>query len=75
MVETFITDAKSVDFNLLPPFVTFLVYKAAAVVTNRLFLDIDWNAGIKDLRTLRSFLQIVAKRWVGCGELIEMFER
>jgi hypothetical protein len=67
-VEPFTLGSQSIDFNVLPPFVTFLVYKAAAFVTERLLMNIDSNEGPKKLRILRNFLSIVGERWLGCGE-------
>jgi hypothetical protein len=61
-VESFTLGAQSIDFNFLPPFVTFLVYKTAAIVTERLLIGIDSNEGLKKLRILRNFLRIVGKR-------------
>jgi len=74
-VEPFTLGAQSIDFNFLPPFVTFLVYKAAAIVTQRLLMDSDSNEGLNQLRILRNFLRIVKERWLGCGELSKMFEK
>jgi hypothetical protein len=74
-VEPFTLSTQSIDFNLLPPFVTFLVYKAAAIVTERLLIDIDSNEGLKKLRILRKFLRVVGERWLGCGELSRTFEK
>jgi hypothetical protein len=66
---------QSIDFNLLPPFVTFLVYKAAVIVTERLRVDSDANEGLKKLRILRNFLRNVGERWLGSGELSKSFEK
>jgi hypothetical protein len=75
IVEPFITGTQSLDFNLLPPFVLFSVYKTAAVVTERLLMDNDSTEGMKRLRILRHFLQIVGKRWLSCGKLMKKFEK
>jgi hypothetical protein len=69
-VEFFVLGTQPVDFNLLPPFVTFLVYKAAAIVTERLVPTPNENEGLKQLRILRNFLRIVGERWLGCGEFV-----
>ncbi|KAK4948606.1 hypothetical protein LTR10_012610 [Elasticomyces elasticus] len=65
-VELFTMGTRSVDFNCFPPFVTFLVYKTAMITTERLAMELDTNDGLARLRTLRKFLRIVAKRWLGC---------
>ena len=75
IVESFTLGSQSIDFNLLPPFVTFLVYKAAAIVTERLLTDSDPNEGLKKLRILRNFLKIVGQRWLSCSELSKSFEK
>ena len=74
-VEPFILGTQSIDFNFLPPFVTFLVYKAAAIITERLLTNSGSNEELKKLRILRNFLRIVGERWLGCGELSKTFER
>lgn len=73
-VQPFVMGTQTLDFNVFPPFVTFLVYKAAAIVTERLWMDIDHNEGLKKLRILRGFLKLVSTRWLACGEFSEMFD-
>lgn len=66
----------SVDRTLLPPFVTFMAYKAAAVVTQRLLVsqvddddgDGDAKEGLRKLKILRRFLEITGRRWLSGGE-------
>ena len=67
-IEPFTLGTQSLDFDLLPPFITFSVYKAAAIVTERLLRDTDSNEELKQLRILRRFLRMVGKRWLSCGE-------
>lgn len=74
-VEPFALGTQSIDYNLLPPFVTLLVYKAAAIVTEKLVMDSHSNEGLKNLRILRNFLGIVGERWLGCSELGKTFEK
>ncbi|KAK9328270.1 hypothetical protein V1520DRAFT_328417 [Lipomyces starkeyi] len=71
-VEPFTLGTQSIDFNFLPPFVTFLVYKAAAILTERLFMDSDSNEGLRKLRILRNFLRIVGERWLGCERYLKL---
>jgi len=68
IVEPFTLGTQDIDFNLLPPIAAFLVYKAAALITERLLLDMTSVESIKQLRTLRGFLKLMSKRWLGCGE-------
>lgn len=74
-VEPFTLGTQYVDFNFLPPFVTFLVYKAAAIVTERLLTTSDSNEGLRKLRILRNFLMIMGERWLSCGELSKTVEK
>jgi hypothetical protein len=67
-LETFTLGEQSIDFNIFPPFVAFMVYKAAAIVTERLWMDSDSNKWLKTLRSLRNFLKIIEQRWLGAGE-------
>ncbi|EXJ82580.1 hypothetical protein A1O3_06393 [Capronia epimyces CBS 606.96] len=72
-VELFTLGTQSVEFNVLrvPPFVTFLVYKAAAIVTKRLLVDTSSSGSDEELgklRLLRNFLKIMGARWLGCGK-------
>ena len=69
IVEPFALGAQSIDFNLLPPFVTFLVYKAATLLTERLWIDGDSNEG------LRKFLAMVGERWFCGGEWSKTFQK
>ncbi|ETN41056.1 uncharacterized protein HMPREF1541_02991 [Cyphellophora europaea CBS 101466] len=63
-VELFTLDIPTIDYNCLPPFVVFLAYKAAALATQRLWLDKDTNEGLRKLRILRKFLAVVGERWL-----------
>lgn len=75
IIEPFALRTRSIDFNALSPFVIFLVYKAAAIVTERLLADSDSNEDVARLRLLRSFMVLVGERWLGCGELSYLFEQ
>lgn len=66
--ESFTTGTHAIDYNYLPPFVTFLTYKAAALVTQRLWMEKDANEGLRKLRILRDFLEVVGQRWLSGSE-------
>jgi hypothetical protein len=68
MVELFTQEIESVDFHQLPPFVTFVVYKAAAEITKRMIMGTAAPEGLAQLKALRTFLGMVAQRWLGAGE-------
>ncbi|KAL6900060.1 hypothetical protein GGI43DRAFT_56031 [Trichoderma evansii] len=71
-VEPFVVGIQTLHFNRLPPFITFLVYKAAALVTSKLCVDIDWNDGLRKLRILRGFLRMASARWLACERYLEL---
>lgn len=56
-------------WNKFPPFATFLIYKAAAITTERLVVGRDSNEELATLRLLRKVLELVATRWLGAGKL------
>ncbi|KAF1809826.1 hypothetical protein P152DRAFT_516511 [Eremomyces bilateralis CBS 781.70] len=71
-IELFTMETRSIDFNYFPPLVTFLVYKAAMIITERLSIELDVKDGLARLRTLRKFLRIVAKRWLSCERYLKL---
>ncbi|KAF2115878.1 hypothetical protein BDV96DRAFT_59676 [Lophiotrema nucula] len=73
-VEVFTMGTRSIDFNYFPPLVTFLVYKAAMITTERLSMKLDTNDELARLRTLRKFLGIVAKRWLSCERYLKLLD-
>lgn len=62
--ESFTTGTHTTDYNYLPPFVTFLAYKAAALVTQRMWMEKDANEALRKLKVLRDFLEMVGERWL-----------
>ncbi|KEF55877.1 uncharacterized protein A1O9_07457 [Exophiala aquamarina CBS 119918] len=76
-VELSTSGARSIDFNLLPPFTTFLVYKAAAILTKGLLMDPrsrDWSERLNNLRLSRNFLRIVSARWLACERYLNLLD-
>jgi hypothetical protein len=67
-VEPFILGTQSIDFDNLPPFIAIMVYKAAALVAERLWLDSGSTEGLRKLVILRKFLKMMGKRWLTCGK-------
>jgi len=74
MVEPFTLGTEPVDFNSLPPFVTFEVHKAAAIVTKRLVVGTNTIEGLRQLRILRRFLRIVEERWLGSRRYLRLLD-
>ncbi|KAH7391682.1 hypothetical protein BKA64DRAFT_579573, partial [Cadophora sp. MPI-SDFR-AT-0126] len=54
----------------IPPFVIFLIYKAAVITTGRLQNSIKPKANLQRLRVLRNSLTATAQRWLA-GELLD----
>lgn len=52
----------------LPPFVSFLIYKAAAIATGRLQNGMEPEANLQRLKVLRKALTTTAQRWLAGGE-------
>lgn len=71
MVHPFVSGAQVLDLDRFPPFITFLVYKAASIVTERIWMETDTNEALRKLRILRGFLQMVNARWLCCGTLTQ----
>ncbi|TVY86578.1 hypothetical protein LAWI1_G007127 [Lachnellula willkommii] len=72
VVELLMLDTRPIDFNLIPPFAALLVFKAAAIVTQRLLLDNDSSEDLKRLRILRKFLEAMGKRWLGYERYLKL---
>lgn len=69
-IEPFALGMQFIDFNLLSPFVTFLVYKSALIVTRGLSVaNSNSNEDMRKLKILRKFMKIVGERWLSCGKL------
>lgn len=66
MIHPFASGAQAIDFDRLPPFIIFLVYKAAGLVTKRMWMETDSSEALRKLRILREFLKLVNARW-SCG--------
>ncbi|KAB8273796.1 hypothetical protein BDV30DRAFT_248870 [Aspergillus minisclerotigenes] len=66
-VYPFVSSTQAIDLDRLPPFITFLVYKAASIMTKRMWMETDSSETLRKLRILRGFLKMVNARWL-CGE-------
>ncbi|OOF96660.1 hypothetical protein ASPCADRAFT_514912 [Aspergillus carbonarius ITEM 5010] len=71
-VYPFVSGTQAVDFDRLPPFITFLVYKAAGLVTERLWMEVDSSEALRKLRILRGFLKVVSARWLCCQHYLDL---
>ncbi|OJJ69714.1 hypothetical protein ASPBRDRAFT_130970 [Aspergillus brasiliensis CBS 101740] len=66
MVYPFVSGTQAIDFDRLPPFIAFLVYKTASLLTERIWMETDSSETLRKLRILRGFLKLVNARWLCC---------
>ena len=57
--------------QILSPFIRRLIYKAAAIVTERLQIHLDPEINLQKLRTLRKILKLMGQRWLAGGKRID----
>ncbi|KAE8397464.1 hypothetical protein BDV37DRAFT_291983 [Aspergillus pseudonomiae] len=65
-VYPFVSGTQAIELGRLPPFITFSVYKAASIVTERIWMETDSSEALRKLRVLRGFLKMVNARWSCC---------
>lgn len=51
----------------IPPFVNFIMYKTASILTNRLRDHTTFEKNAQILKSLRNFLNHVQTRWLAAG--------
>lgn len=68
-IEAFTLGTSTADYSSLAPFVVFLAFKSAALVTQRILTGDDMKEGLRQLRILRGFLSQVGQRWKSAGKL------
>jgi predicted AAA+ superfamily ATPase len=68
MVHSFVVDED--DLDRIPPFVNFLLYKAASIVTVRLRDQLNFEKNTQMLKSLRVFLDRLNTRWLTAGKQI-----
>lgn len=67
-VEPFSEAKHDVNHSILPPFITYLVYKAAAILTEKIRSGDDSSKSLGKLKSLRYVLRSVNNRWLGAGK-------
>lgn len=70
MIEPFSEGEDIMDVRILPPFVIYLVYKVAAIVTERVWIDGGSRRSFQRLKSLRDALQLISQRWLAGGKEI-----
>lgn len=63
-------DTVVVDVQTISPFILHLIYKAAAIATERLQLSLDVKWNLQKVRTLRKILKLMGQRWLAGGKPI-----
>jgi hypothetical protein len=67
VVQPFVKGNVVLNFQLLPPFIMHLVYKGAAILTERFRIGEISAQCIKMLKSMRGFLKLISTRWaVAC---------
>lgn len=64
MTQPYLKGDEDIDFKNVPPFLTYLVYKCAATVTERLRVGEESLFNLRVLKGLREFLALLSQRWV-----------
>lgn len=59
-----------VDVQTISPFILHLIYKAAAIVTERLQVRLDVESNLQKVRTFRKILKLMGQRWLAGGKQI-----
>lgn len=70
-VYPFVSGTQAIELDRIHPIVTFLVYKAASLVTERMWMETDSSEALRKLRILRGFLKLVNARWLCCSTLTQ----
>lgn len=68
-LDPFVNGTTIADFDRLSPFTMLMIYRAAALVTQRLLVENTCQDNLRMLRIFRGFLRTVSERWLCCGKL------
>lgn len=61
-------DSVVFDIQNFSPFVLHLIYKAGAIITERLQVGIDLEMNLRKVRIFRKFLKFMSQKWLAGGE-------
>jgi hypothetical protein len=70
MAQLYLDGEEDIDFKILPPFLTYLVYKCAATVTDRLRVGEESLFNFRVLKCLRDFLALLSQRWISGSKFV-----
>ncbi|KAI9933144.1 hypothetical protein MW887_007615 [Aspergillus wentii] len=74
MAQPYLEGDEDIDFKILPPFLTYLVYKCAATVTERLRVGDESLFNFKVLKCLRDFLALLSQRWLAGRRYLRLLD-
>jgi hypothetical protein len=69
MIQPYLEGNEPIDLKILPPFLAYLVYKCAAIVTERLRIGEGSFLNINALKGLRGFLALLSQRWLAGSKI------
>lgn len=67
VILPFVEGRALLEFRLLPPFIAYLVHKGAAILTVRLQRGDLALQGLRMLKSMRAFLELISSRWLIAG--------
>ncbi|GAQ47106.1 unnamed protein product [Aspergillus niger] len=73
-LDPFVNGTTIADFDRLSPFTMLMVYRAAALVTQRLLVENTCQDNLRMLRIFRGFLRTVSERWLCCERYLELLD-
>ncbi|CAI7603476.1 unnamed protein product [Penicillium pancosmium] len=74
MAQLYLDREEDIDFKILPPFLTYLVYKCAATVTDRLRVGEESLFNFRGLKRLREFLALLSQRWLAGRRYLKLLD-
>ncbi|KAL6814371.1 hypothetical protein J3E69DRAFT_347124 [Trichoderma sp. SZMC 28015] len=69
-----LNDIDDDSLNSLPPFVHFLMYKAAKILTHSMRDETSFNTNIQILKSLRDFLNLIQTRWLAASRYLGLLD-
>ncbi|KAL6799328.1 hypothetical protein GGI42DRAFT_327407 [Trichoderma sp. SZMC 28013] len=69
-----LNDIDDNSLDSLPPFVHFLMYKAAKILTNYMRDQASFNTNIQILKSLRDFLNLIQTRWLAASRYLGLLD-
>ncbi|KAH8586621.1 hypothetical protein B0O99DRAFT_644030 [Bisporella sp. PMI_857] len=74
LLQPYLEGNETIDFKILPPFLVYLVYKCAAIVTERLRVGEESLLNFNALKGLRGFLALLSQRWLAAKRYLRLLD-